>query len=74
MCAGFWVAAWLLVNVFLIGAFDLYALYFWDEEQTVSFWVQRWLQQMPVLGVAFGVVIGHLAWPVQRQLYRGGGP
>lgn len=66
MYPGLYIAAWLLANVLIVGVFDIFALFFLTPEDTVSFWVQHWLKEFPVLGVALGIVIGHLAWPLHR--------
>jgi len=66
MYAGLYISVWLLANVCIVGLFDIFALFFLTPEETVSFWIQRWFQQFPILAVALGVVIGHLAWPLGR--------
>lgn len=68
MYAGLYISVWLLGNVLIVGVFDIIAFFFLTPEETVSFWVQRWLQAFPILGVALGVVIGHLAWPLHRNV------
>lgn len=60
------IALWLLTNVLLVGLYDVVAFFFLDTDESVSFWVQRWLHDFAILGVACGIVIGHLAWPLQR--------
>ena len=72
MYMGLWVAVWFLGNVLLVGAFDIYVLFFLPEQQTVSYWVQHWLKEFPVLGIALGVVIGHMAWPIGKAAAKGG--
>ncbi len=67
MNTGFGIAIWLLLNLGLVGAYDVWAFFFGHPEDTVSFWVQHWFQAFPVLALAVGIVIGHLAWPIHRQ-------
>jgi len=64
MSNGLCVAVWLLVNLGLVGAYDLYAFFALPDDQSVSYWLQRWCQQIPALAVALGVLIGHLTWPL----------
>lgn len=66
MNAGFIVASWLLGNLLLVGAYDVYSFFFLPPDSSVSFHWQKWMQDFPVLGVSVGVVIGHLAWPLHR--------
>jgi len=64
MPPAFFIALWLIGNMFAVGLYDVFATFFLQEKQTVSFWMQAWLREFPILGVAIGIVIGHLAWPV----------
>ena len=64
------IAVWLIVNVFVVGVYDIYAGFFLGPDQSVSYWVQTWLKAFPVLGVALGVVIGHLAWPLHPSVIK----
>jgi hypothetical protein len=78
MTPAFFIAGWLLGNVFLVGAFDIYACFFLGPEETVSFWIQRWLIRLPIMGVVLGIVVGHLAWPltptaIAKEVLRGNG-
>ena len=68
MHASLCIATWLLVNLVLVGAWDVYAIFFLGPDETVSFWLQSWMRQFPVLGVAVGILIGHLAWPVYSTI------
>lgn len=67
MSSGLCVAIWLLVNLALVGAYDLYAFFALPDDASVSFWLQRWMQQIPALAVAVGVLIGHLSWPIHLR-------
>jgi nitrate reductase NapE component len=66
MNTGLCVALWLLANLALIGAYDVYAFYFLPADQSVSYWLQSWSKSWPMLAVGIGIVIGHLCWPLQR--------
>ncbi len=66
MNSGFLIAAWLLANLLAVGAYDVFAFFFARQEDTVSYWIQIWLEQFPILAVSLGIVIGHLAWPLHR--------
>jgi uncharacterized membrane protein SirB2 len=69
--SGFVIAAWLLANVIAVGVYDVVAFFFLDYTDTVSYWLQSWFMSFPVLALAIGIVIGHLAWPLHRG---NGGP
>jgi len=71
MNTGLCVALWLLINVLGVGLYDIFAFFFLSSKDTVSYWLQSWFQQFPVLAVTVGVVLGHLAWPLHRG---NGGP
>jgi hypothetical protein len=70
MNSGLWIALWLLVNCAVVGLYDVIAFFFLDPSDTVSWWFQHWFTQFPVLAVALGILVGHLAWPLHRN---GGG-
>lgn len=61
----FWIALWLMLNVIAVGIYDLFAYFFLPANESVSFWCQSWLVAFPVLGIALGIVLGHLAWPLK---------
>jgi len=67
------IALWLIANVLIVGLYDVFALFFLSPEETVSYWMQAWLRAFPVLGIALGIVIGHLAWPI-RLVVKGANP
>lgn len=64
MNTGLYVAWWILLNLFAVGCYDVYAFFFLDAGSSVSFWLQRWFSQFPALAVAVGFVLGHLSWPL----------
>lgn len=74
MQPAFFIALWLLVNVFLVGAYDVFAAFFLTPDETVSFWLQQWFKRLPVMAVAVGIVIGHLAWPIGSVILQKGLP
>jgi len=67
------IALWLLGNVLVVGVYDVYAIFHLSQEETVSYWMQSWFRQLPVLAVAVGIVIGHLAWPLAVRVPKEGG-
>jgi hypothetical protein len=67
MNAGFVFALWILFNLAIVGVYDTWAFFFAGVEDTVSYWFQNWFQKFPVLAVALGVLVGHLAWPLHRE-------
>jgi hypothetical protein len=67
MNAGFIVALWILGNFLVVGAYDVYGFFFLPPDASVSYWVQKWFQDFPVLAVAIGIVLGHLAWPLHKS-------
>lgn len=64
------IALWLLTNCFIVGVYDVYAGFFLEPNQSVSYWMQSWLKEFPVIGVALGVVLGHLAWPLHPSVLK----
>lgn len=71
MNGGFWIAIWLVVNLGAVGIYDV--VVYWclqASEESVSYWLQTWMRDWPMLGVAVGIIIGHLAWPL-HVLRRG---
>lgn len=61
----FFIAIWLLTNVFAVGLYDIFAFFFLEAEETVSFWFSTWFRSFPILALLTGIVIGHLAWPLK---------
>jgi hypothetical protein len=49
--------------VFVIGAWDICALYSGRADATVSSVIGRWSHEMPVLPLFVGLLLGHLFWP-----------
>jgi hypothetical protein len=66
MAANWWLTIWLVINLVGVGGYDLYAYFWLTPEDTVSFVVQGWLKSNPILGVALGILLGHLGWPLSR--------
>lgn len=67
MNTGLYVAAWIMANLMAVGVYDVAAYFCLDRTQSVSFWLQRWFSEWPMLAVGLGVIIGHLCWPVARE-------
>lgn len=51
--------------LFMVAAWDIWAVASDKPELTVSHLIQRWAIENPVLPVAIGIVIGHLFWPIR---------
>jgi len=62
---GFWLAIILLVILAVIGGYELYALFQLPGDQTVTYFIRAWSQQIPLLPLAIGIVLGHLFFPVR---------
>lgn len=52
----------------LVLAWDLYVAIQRDWDATVSAVVYDALQMHPMIPLALGIVIGHFAWPIQRDV------
>lgn len=61
-----WCAFFLLVGILVVGAWDVYALFFLPPGATVSAVVQDWSHRYPILPAIVGLVVGHIFWPVNR--------
>lgn len=66
MNAGAMIAVWLLANVAAVGLYDVVIYFMLPEQQTVSYWLQRWFREWPMFAVTFGIIVGHLCWPIAR--------
>ena len=53
----------LLVIVFALAGYDIYAFAVDGPECTITRVTYAAMQRWPILGVAIGIVIGHIAWP-----------
>jgi len=62
------VALLLLLSFVVVGVWDIYANFGLPPGQTVSWVLQDWSRQWPVLPLVMGLLLGHLLWP------RGGLP
>lgn len=68
----FWqavVATWLLLNLLLVGAFDIYVTFKFGPEASVSYQMWLWSRRMPILPFFVGLLCGHLFW----RSYANGG-
>jgi hypothetical protein len=72
ICQGQVIAFWLLANLLLVGVYDVYAYFNLSYDASVSYWCQKWFMAWPVLSMLVGIVLGHLAWPLNRGLTGGG--
>jgi len=59
-----WTGIFLFGVLIAVGVYDVVAGALGGHRATVSFVVQAWSQQYPVLTLLAGIVIGHLFWPV----------
>lgn len=57
-----------------IGVYDVWASYTLGRSATVSYVVQSWAIQFPILGVLIGIILGHLFWPVGPIAGHDGAP
>jgi hypothetical protein len=67
MNSGLCIALWLLGNLGAVAVYDVIAYWFLPPDESVSWWLQKWLTNWPMGGVFLGIVIGHLAWPLHRS-------
>ncbi len=51
----------------VVSVWDIIAFALGHGEETVSDIIGRWSREFPMLGVAIGVLIGHLFWPRGRR-------
>ncbi len=59
-------AALLGATVFILGVYDIFAEIFGGDSTTISQIILHMSQAVPIIAVAFGVLIGHLFWPQQK--------
>jgi hypothetical protein len=60
--AGIVLAAFFLVIVLLVGAWDIYASSKGNAGQTVSDVMFGWAKMYPIMPLTIGVILGHLFW------------
>jgi hypothetical protein len=53
----------LIATVVILSGYDVYALVEGGVDATISRVVYGWVDDYPIVGVAAGVLIGHLFWP-----------
>jgi hypothetical protein len=58
-----WSVILLASTLILVGVYDLIAALFLPPQSTVSVVILDLARKHPILGVAVGIVIGHLFWP-----------
>lgn len=54
-----------IVILFAVAVWDLYCAAIDRPNETVSFALQSWGREWPVLPLAIGLVIGHVFWPAR---------
>lgn len=47
-----------------VGIYDVIAGHFGGHKATISYVIQGWSQQYPILTILSGIVLGHLFWPI----------
>lgn len=57
------VALAMLGSFIAVAAWDIYATFRLEPGQTVSWVLQDWSRQWPVLPLFIGLLLGHLLWP-----------
>lgn len=61
------VVAWILfIHLITIGIYDFWAALYRGRNYTVSFALLSLVQSMPIVGILFGILIGHLFFPQGR--------
>lgn len=63
---GFWLAGFFLIVLAVIGAYDCYALWWLPAGNTVSYYLRDWSEQLLVLPLLVGILLGHLFFPLPR--------
>lgn len=58
-------AGLLIAFIHIIVIWDVVAGMKWGYQATVSWVLNGWFSDMPVLLLAIGVLIGHTAWPLK---------
>lgn len=58
-------AVFLVLLIHVILAWDVYAGLRWGPQSTVSWVVNKIVEDRPILAVSFGVFIGHVCWPLR---------
>jgi hypothetical protein len=58
-------AAFLVVLLLAVGAWDVYAEFRWGSRATVSNVLHGWVQDYPIIALVFGLLAGHICWPLK---------
>jgi hypothetical protein len=59
------MAWWLVLQLALIGIWDVYCYLADVPTATVTAVVQGWVKDIPMLAIAIGVILGHLFFPTR---------
>ena len=59
------IAVALMIVALAAGMYDVWALFSNGGTRTISAVMQLWAGQYPMLPFAFGVLAGHLFWPLK---------
>lgn len=58
-------AIFLVVLTHLIVAWDVFVGIKWGPSATVSYVLQNWVREYPIIVFAAGVLAGHVCWPLK---------
>lgn len=56
----------LIVVVHLVVTWDVFAGLKWGSQATVSYVLNQWIEEKPILVLAAGILLGHICWPLRR--------
>lgn len=51
-----------LIVVGLLIAWDIWAVYYWGADATISYTLDATCRRHPIIAFAMGLVIGHILW------------
>lgn len=54
---------WIIAIIAVAIGYDVFAMWRWGYHGTISFDALNAAKNYPIIGVAVGVVIGHIFWP-----------
>lgn len=57
----------MLIGMAVVGLYDVYAYSFLPPGNSVSYVLQAWSRTYPMLPFFFGLLAGHLFWPISRD-------
>lgn len=55
---------WILISIALaLVAYDIFAVIKWGVKATISYNGYYFIQGNPIVGLALGIILGHILWP-----------